>query len=102
MTQLTTDDLNLLALDRAIAQELDLPAGENIPRYTTDLNVAIRLMLSSWELERHNLHMEVLGNGWAVYPADIDNGTTAYDNNPALAICKARFPHLFKDKFQSS
>lgn len=102
MTQLTTDDLNLLALDRAIAQELDLPAGENIPRYTTDSNEAIELMKDSWKLHKVNetarqygrQRWEIIYGGYGI--------TRDGEDTPALAICKARFPHLFKDKFQSS
>lgn len=84
-------DLELMALDRAIAQELELPVGETIPRYTTDLNEAIKLYDDDWQhcysFEEENLWIVVLDNFEAIL------GDTL-----CLAICKARFPHLFEER----
>ena len=84
--------MRLEELDRAIAQEINLPAGDIIPPYTTDLNVAIPLMMY-----HHSLYhfRDKTGEWWQVINA-VEKILSEH-HDPALAICMARWPHLFED-----
>jgi hypothetical protein len=101
MTRSTT---NLSHIDRLIAGELGVKVGDSIPAYTTDLNVAIELI--DYTAHRVNGVWDLGWNmgEWYIKYHDEKFGGSKYgiDKSLALAICKARFPHLFSDKDESS